>query len=293
MAAVDLVGLSPLLQRTAGDPAVSIALIDGPVLTADPQLNAATLRPLSSNTPIACTRNDSPACSHGTFVAGLLNARRSARIPGICPDCTLLIRPVFAEPLGNDPAAIATTPRELASAINDCIHAGARCINLSLALATPASTTERDLETALDHAARRGVLVVAAGGNQGTLGSTSITRSPAVIPVVACTSAGIPMNDSNLAFSIARHGVCAPGESIAGIGTNGQSATFSGSSVAAPFVTGTIALLWSLFPNATAPVLKTALTRAYKPRSRSIVPPLLNAWEAFQYLQAALLRRSA
>ncbi len=60
-----------------------------------------------------------------------------------------------------------------------------RVLNVSAALAQPSLKSERALEEALDQA-KRGVIVIAAVGNQGTLGSTAITRHPWVIPVVAC-----------------------------------------------------------------------------------------------------------
>src|SRR5688572_20769656 len=78
-----------------------------------------------------------------------------------------------------------TTPAELATAILACIEAGARVINLSSALVGPTSHGQRELAEAPDYALQRGVLVVAAAGNQGILGSSTITRHPWVIPVVA------------------------------------------------------------------------------------------------------------
>jgi subtilisin family serine protease len=68
------------------------------------------------------------------------------------------------------------SPEELGRAIVDVISAGASVINLSAALAQPSAKGERQLTETLDYAARRGVLVVAAAGNQGTVGSSAITR---------------------------------------------------------------------------------------------------------------------
>jgi subtilisin family serine protease len=65
-----------------------------------------------------------------------------------------------------------TTPLELAAAIIDCIDAGAHVINLSLALAHPSTKGEQALEESLNQAVRRGVLIIAAAGNQSTLGSS-------------------------------------------------------------------------------------------------------------------------
>ena len=164
-------------------------------------------------------------------------------------------------------------------------------INLSLALAHPFTKEEQSLEAALDQAVRRGVIVVAAAGNQGTLGSSAITRHPWVIPVAACDLHGRPMNESNLGSSIGRHGLTAPGDAITSLSSLGQPLTLGGTSVAVPFVTGTIALLWSEFPAATAAQIKPAVVQGSTRRRASIVPPLLDAAAAYQSLLAANARR--
>lgn len=173
-------------------------------------------------------------------------------------------------------------PRELAAAIFECIEAGARVLNLSAGLAYPSSKGERDLEEALDHAANHDVLVIAAAGNQGTLGSTPITRHPWVIPVVAYDRRGRPMRESNLGGSIGRRGLGAPGERITSLGAEGRPLTLGGTSAATPFVTGAIALLWSEFPAATAAEVKFAVTQVRLARRTTVTPPLLNAWAAYQ-----------
>src|SRR5262249_9461985 len=156
----------------------------------------------------------STACQHGTFVAGILSAKRDSAAPAICPGCTLLVRSLFAESISDPEITPSATPRELAAAIVECIRAGARVIHLSLALTEPFNEGERALHEALDLAVRRGVILVAAAGNQGTLGSSAITRHRWVIPVVACDLKGRPMNDSNLGSSIGRRGLRAPGDGI-------------------------------------------------------------------------------
>ena len=90
--------------------------------------------------------------------------------------------------------------------------------------------------------------MVAAAGNQGTVGSSAITRHPWVIAVIGCDLEGRPTTESNLGSSIGRGGLAAPGQNITSLGTNGKPQTSGGTSVAAPFVTGAIALLWSEFP---------------------------------------------
>ncbi|HEV2915787.1 MAG TPA: S8 family serine peptidase [Pyrinomonadaceae bacterium] len=291
MTPLDLVELTPLITRTSGRPDVTIGLIDGPVAMNHPDLASQHIREITGNGGGTCTQANSMACLHGTFVAGILSAKRGSSAPAICPDCTLLIRPVFTEAIAGNMQMPSATPQELAVAIIECVEAGARCINLSLALAQPSSKGERELEQVLDHAAKRGVIIVAAAGNQGTLGSTAITRHPWVIPVVGCDLRGRPMNESNLGSSVGRRGLRAPGEAITSLSTSGKPLTLGGTSVATPFVTGAIALLWSAFPMATAAQVKFAITQAYAPRRAMVVPPLLNAWAAYQFMVPAQVGR--
>jgi len=175
-------------------------------------------------------------------------------------------------------------------AIVETIEAGARVLNLSVALAQPSMRGERALEEALDYAVSRGVIPVAAAGNQATLGSTAITRHPWVLPVVACDLQGRPMRTSNLGSSLGKRGLMAPGEDITSLGANGSPLTLGGTSAATPFVTGTLALLWSEFPAATAAEVRYAVTSASVPRRPTVVPPLLDAWGAYHMMKAHVRR---
>lgn len=283
MDVLDLVKLPPLMERTAGQAGIIIGLIDGPVVVSHSAFTESRIREIPGKADIACRQSKSTACLHGTFIAGILCAKRGTPTPGLCPGCTLLIRPVFSE-VGNGLSMPSAKPEDLATAIIECLEAGARILNLSLALAEPSIKGEQALEEALDQAVRRGVLVVAAAGNQGTLGSTAITRHPWVIPVVACDLRGKPSVYSNLGPSIGRRGLCAPGERITSLGVEGQTLTLSGTSVATPFVTGAIALLWSEFPTATAAQLRLAITQAHSLRRTTVVPPLLDTSAAYQLM---------
>jgi subtilisin family serine protease len=175
-------------------------------------------------------------------------------------------------------------PHELAAAIVECIQAGARVINLSVATGQPSTQREKMLEDALDQALGLGAIVAAAAGNQGTLGSSAITRHPWVIPVIACDLFGRPTNESNLGRSIGARGLRAPGDGITSLGPESQSLTLGGTSVAVPFVTGAVALLWSEFPATTAAAIKFAVVQASMTRRASVVPPLLDAAAAYQVL---------
>jgi len=284
MTPLGLVRLAALMDRTSGSPDLTIGLIDGPVVAEHPDL-ASVPRRVPGNDGAACARAGSAACLHGTFVAGILCARRGSVAPAICPGCTLLARPIFGEGTaeGEMPSA---TPEELARAILDCLEGGARVLNVSAAIVHSGLRNERALEEALGRAAARGVIVIVAAGNEGTLGSTALTCHPWVVPVVAYDLQGRPLRHSNIGGSIGRRGLGAPGAGITSLGPDGTPLTLSGTSAAAPFVTGAAALLWSEFPEASASDLRVALTQPSPLRRKTVVPPLLDASQSRQALIA-------
>lgn len=280
---LELVKLTQLMELTSGRPEIVIGLIDGPVAVNHPQLGGENIRVLPGEVSGSCTTANSIACVHGTFVAGILSANRSSPAPAICPNCTLLVRPIFLESAQVDQMPKAN-PEELAAAIIDIVRAGAHVINLSAALTQSSPRDEHALEEALDLAAMHRVIIVVAAGNQGMIGSTVITRHPWVIPVVGCDQRGYLLSYSNLGHSIGRQGLSAPGDNIVSLGADGNSLTLSGTSAAAPFVTGAIALLYSIFPKSMAGEIKSSVLRAGSIRRVSVIPPLLDAWNTYQNL---------
>lgn len=268
----DLVKLGPLMERSAGRADVVVALIDGPVAMGHPDLARENVREIAGRTG-DCAVYDSAACFHGTFVAGILSARRGSAAPALCPRCTLVVRPIFSEGKRTSRGLPAATPQELATAILECIHAGARVVNLSAALAHASAHDKRDLQAVLDHACRRGVVVVAASGNEALMGGSVITRHPWVVPVVGYSLAGQPTAQSNLGTAIGRRGLGGPAEGVRSLSPTGGSATSGGTSVAAPFVAGACAQLLSAFPRATGAEVRLALMQSAVSRRRTVVPP--------------------
>ena len=273
--------LSRLVEITAGMPEVVVGLVDGTVDIDHPDLAHDRLRALPS-TPAGCTSRDA-SCVHGTFVAGLLASRRTTESPGICPGCTFLLRPVF----GADTTAStmpSATPHELAAAMLECIENGARVVNVSATLTASRADDQGGLSRVLDLAARRDVLVVVAGGNQALITGSALTRHPWALPVIAHSRSGRPMPDATLGASIGRRGVGAPGDEVLGLAPGGRKLRLSGSSVAAPYATGTAALLWSEFPDVPAGEIRWALTAGGARRARGVAPPPLDAWVAYRRL---------
>jgi subtilisin family serine protease len=279
-----LVNLAPLMRQSTGRAAVAIGLVDGPVATWHSDLASQGIQ----DVPGACRSVESAACRHGTLVAGILTADRGSSAPGICPGCTLLIRPIFGEAPSPDGKVPTARPSELTTALVDCVEAGAWVINVSAVVSRVSTPNDGEIAAALDYAARRGTIVVAASGNDASVGSSPVTRHWWTIPVVPCDDHGVPLASSNLGGSIGQRGLRAPGLKVTSLAAAGGTDSITGSSAAAPFVTGTIALLWSILDRAPAVEVASAVRRAREPRPRSVVPPLLDAWSAYGILGRAV-----
>lgn len=276
-----LARLDGLVERTAGRADVVVGVVDGPVAR-HPGLSEANIVDAGTR-GAACGFPAGAACLHGTFVMGMLAGQRGGDAPALCPGCSFVVSPLFAESASEFPVA---TPAALRDAIVSSVDAGARIVNLSASTGTPSPNEERELKDALDYALRRGTVVVAAAGNQGLLGSSAITRHAVVLPVAACDLNGRPLPQSNLGRAVGLRGLLAPGSNVVSLGAEGTPLTWSGTSVAAPFVTGALALLCSLLPRISPMQARLALTGGPRRRA-SVVPPLLDAWGAYQRLEVA------
>ncbi|MEM7158573.1 MAG: S8 family serine peptidase [Myxococcota bacterium] len=275
-------GLQQLLDDAAGRRSHSIGLVDGPVDTTHPGLSRSRIRG-SERAEMACTSPSSPACHHGTFVAGQLS--------GLSPMSELVAHPLFCEAsdLGRCPVV---RPSHLADAINGLMDRGVRIINMSVGLQGGPAGSLSTLHRAYRRAEKEGVLLVAAAGNDGHNDANPLFRDPWVIPVAAHDPAGRVLPSSNRGGMVARYGLSAPGEDIVGLAPGGGKTRMSGTSVAAPMVASAAALLWSLFPQATAAEIHHALRRPEFGRSGDL-PPSLDLVDSHQWLSRRFPRSTA
>ncbi|MCP2303251.1 hypothetical protein [Actinokineospora globicatena] len=127
---------------------------------------------------------------------------------------------------------------------------------------------EHPLHAALDDTATRDILVV-------TAGDTAVADHPWSIPVLSCTPSGRPSwfvdPDPDA------RGLLAPGEEVPG-----PQGPTTGNGVAAAVVAATAALLWTMFPAATASQVRSALLIGASHRPSG--PPLLDAERAYEQL---------
>jgi subtilisin family serine protease len=282
--------LQSLMNVSSGSPEIIIGLIDGPIDFSHPAFQESKIRTVRNSQFDSCKNVSNIACSHGTFVTGILCSKRGVAAPAICPNCEFILNPIFREntttnKTSNSMIFPSTTYEELSSAIIETIDSGAKIINLSLGLSTSSLTVYDKLQQAYDYALHKGVIVVVAAGNQGNVGNISLINHQWLIPVAACDENGILDSMSNFGASIGTRGLMAPGVNIMSTYPGGQYTHMSGTSFAAPFVTGSIALLWSVFPNATPAAIISSITTSTSFKRRSIIPPLLDVEAAWNKLK--------
>lgn len=247
--------------------ALPVAVIDGPFdLNAMAGVLAQTPTSLAKS---SCVLSSDSVCNHGTFIMGILGARKEALIPGLCPSCRLIHIPLF---LGDDVpwASVA----DLSDALDLAVAAGAKLINLSLAIQGDDSQYYPDLAASLSDAEASGAIVVAAAGNQGRWTVGQLLSHPVTVPVVAMDATGRLLPDCNFGPSIVRRGVAAFGHEVLGFAAGGRMIAMSGTSVATAIATGTLAQIWSARPNMKGADLRAGIAHL-APRN-GLTPPMLD-----------------
>lgn len=212
-------GIPALWSRTKGL-GVTVAIVDSGVAP-HPDLKHAVLdhRNFSSDSVEVDT------VGHGTHVAGVIAA--NGGMHGIAPDAKLLSLKV----LGHSGMG---SQKSVAEGVCFAADAGAQICCMSLGTAKP----EDRLHAAIKYAYDKGVIVICAAGNDG---------GPVNYPAAFMETIGVGAVDKHgKACEFSSRGkeilVAAPGEEITSCWLDGGYATLSGTSMAAPFVAGVLAL---------------------------------------------------
>jgi type VII secretion-associated serine protease mycosin len=221
---------------------------------------------------------------HGTMVASLIAGRgnpedEAAGILGTAPKAQLLSVSMAFGVDGVD------TDSQVAEGIVWAVDNGAQVINLSLtrnSVSWPESWDQAFL-----YAFENDVVIVAAVGNR--LDGTEQVSAPATIPgVIAVAGVDINANASELSstsgFTI---GVTAPSEDLVAAYPGGEYRIWSGTSGAAPIVSGMVALIRSLYPemdaaNVVNRVIQTATKNGFESYSSSYGYGLIDAEAALK-----------
>lgn len=226
-------------QVTSGSASVAIAILDTGIDLSHEDLTAKVTR--SRNFTNSRTLDD--RYGHGTHVAGSAAAvtNNGIGVAGTCPGCSLYNIKVLGD---NGSGAWSG----IANGIIWAADNGAKVVNLSLGSYSPSQTVGR----AVDYAVGKGVVVIAAAGNDGQNWGFYPAAYPSVISVAATDRNDERASFSNYGSNWVR--LAAPGAEILSTATDHNSRLFptgpkygvlSGTSMASPHVAGAAGLVWA------------------------------------------------
>lgn len=231
-------------DKTKGSSKITVAVIDGGVQKDHPDLKGKIVSPYNAVNGSSSYDPD----EHATHVAGIIAASfNKYGIAGIAPDVKIMPINVFQ---GNE-ASVETVIR----AIYYAVAHHADIINMSLG----DDSYSYLLESATKYAKSKGVVLVAAAGNS----STYLPMYPAASEGVLGVSA-TDRNDKIAGFS--NYGnyidLAAPGVDIYSSIAESTYASFNGTSMAAPMISGVAALVRSKNPFLTPSQVETILKKS-------------------------------
>ena len=235
-------------NMTTGSSAVKVGIIDSGITTDHPDLKNRINTSLSKNFDGVST-DISDAAGHGTKVAGIIGAQgnNTAGICGVNWNVSLVVLKISQNPT--------LDANIIAEAIVYAKSKGIKLLNMSFGVAP-----NSNLATAIN---QYNGLIVCAAGNSGKNLDGPVTIYPAqytsdkIIVVGASKQNDQRLGSSN--YGKQTVDLFAPGSSIMTTDSSGNYSQYSGSSFAAPFVTGVAALILALHPNATAAQIKEAI----------------------------------
>ena len=172
---------------------------------------------------------------HGTACASLIAGRGGENVAGAAPLAKILPVKVMDDKGKSDGFSVA-------QGIIYAVKKGARIINMSLGTSSETNLLDEALNYALDH----NCLIVAAAGNEGKEGENYPSNLEGVLCVGAVDGEKWKAPFSNYGSRI---DLVAPGVLVASAYLNGGTVLMSGTSSAAPLVSGAAASLWSETPN--------------------------------------------
>jgi subtilisin family serine protease len=194
---------------------------------------------------------------HGTHVAGIIAANRNNGVEGCgtAPKATVYAFKVLDASGSGDEASVA-------QAIRDAVdYTPCKIISMSLG-STAGDGVDPVLTSAVTYAESKGALVIAAAGNDGVTTASYPAAISGVIGVGAVDSSNVLASWSN--YGSLDLDVVAPGVNILSTVRGSTMESWSGTSMATPFVSGAAALVWSAYPSLTATQVASVLESTAK-----------------------------
>lgn len=278
--ALPMISMPQAWDITTGSSTVRVGVVDSGIDTSHGELDGQVSTTLNRN----YVSDGATSGNHATMIAGIIGAKTNNDfnhiydIAGMCWDISMVsLRILDAENWGYSSAA--------ASAINSAESYNIPILNFSVGWYLENSEYYNTPLAAVIN--NYSGLVVCAAGNRGL--NTDITsfypvtlNNSNVITVGASTASDTVWVDSN--YGATTVDLFAPGHNIFSIKKNGGFDTDSGTSYAAPYVTGVAALLLSIHPELTAEELKQVIMENVDVKSayagKCVTGGRLNAYKA-------------
>ncbi|AIY03519.1 putative subtilisin family peptidase [Arthrobacter sp. PAMC 25486] len=289
---LDQSGIEKAWETSQGE-GVKIAIIDSGIDKSHPDLKGAVVggSDISGAGAPGGTKGIGAEPEHGTLVATMLagrghktatakpsasaSAKASATptesekpgigagpdgVIGVAPKAELLSVSVW---LGSENPAGKNIDDQIPAAVKWAVDNGAKVINMSLG--STSTAWPQSWDDAFAYAEAKDVVIVAAAGNRKS-GSEQV-GAPATIPGVLAVGGldrdgSASVDSSSQGISI---GVSAPAEDLAGGLPGGGYAQWSGTSGAAPIVSGVAALIRSKYPDMSAAQVINRIISTAKP----------------------------
>jgi len=219
---------------------------------------------------------------HGTHVAGIIagNGYANSKYKGIAPEANIIGVKVLDETGSGDTSDILAG---LQWVIDNQDKYNIKVISMSLGSAADSSSRQDALARGVNSAVQQGITVVVSAGNSGptkqsitspgiaqsaiTVGAVDDNRTPSVSDdFIADFSSRGPTIDG-----LSKPDVVAPGVDIHSLSNKGSSSyvSHSGTSMAAPIVSGAAALLYEKEPNLTPSQVKSRIVGSAIPIDRN------------------------
>ncbi|MFE4238740.1 S8 family serine peptidase [Peribacillus butanolivorans] len=232
-------GTQAAWTKTMGSKEMVVAIIDDGIDRNHEDLKGKIDRPYDA---VRNRKNIVPVGEHGTHIAGIIagSANNDLGGTGVAPNIKIMPINVFNGKYADT--------ADIIEAIHYAVQQGADIINMSLG----ETSYSEALNKAVQEAYSKGLLIVAAAGNEGDMGKSVQRVYPAafshVISVAATDSKDKRTSYSNYHSTV---DIAAPGDYILSTLPNNRYGWMSGTSMATPMVAGVAALIWSNEPKLT------------------------------------------
>lgn len=216
-------------NKSKGSDEVVVAVIDNGIDLNHPDLRDRIVSPYDV---VLGTSNTINPGEHGTHVAGIIASSIDNGYggSGVAPHARIMPINVFK--------GEAAYTSDVIKGIYYAIESGAEIINMSLGTYDYSFS----LDLAIQHAYQSGLVIIAAAGNDSTNRRNYPSSFENVISVSSTTASDAVSSFSNYGFDI---DIAAPGSHIYSTLSDGAYGYMSGTSMAAPVVSGVAALIWS------------------------------------------------